>query len=63
MIDPISFLSSEQSNQNDELIEIEGSFGCPQQGCYETTTVGKFDPSTRVVIWKCINGHNGKATM
>jgi len=63
MIDPISFLSSEQSNQNDELVEIEGSFSCPQQGCYETTTVGKFDSSTRVVIWKCINGHNGKATM
>jgi hypothetical protein len=63
MIDPISFLASEKQQEDDQLTEIEGSFGCPEQGCYETTTVGKFDSSTRVVIWTCVNGHNGKASL
>lgn len=63
MIDPMSFLASEQSSKDDGLVDMEGSFGCPEQGCYEVTTIGKFDPSTRVIVWKCINGHNGKASL
>lgn len=62
MIDPSLFLSS-GSNENEKTIELEGSFSCPEEGCYETTTVGKFDQSTRIVVWTCINGHKGKASI
>ena len=63
MIDPISFLGSDHPDGDKNLVDMEGSFSCPEQGCYEVTMIGKFNPSTRIIIWKCVNGHNGKASL
>jgi len=62
MIDPNSFLSSSKKD-DDRLIDFEGSYSCPEQGCYETTTSAKLDESSRTIFWTCINGHPGKASI
>lgn len=63
MIDPLNFLAKEEAPKNPDIEDFEGSFGCPEQGCYETTTLGKFNKSTRMITWTCINGHNGSASL
>lgn len=62
MIDPRLMISGEPQ-EDEDVIEMEGSYGCPQQGCYETTRIGKFDIKTRSVTWTCVNGHKGSATI
>ena len=62
MIDPESFLSS-KPKQEDKLIDFEGSYSCPEQGCYLVTTTAKFDEDNRIVYWTCSNGHPGKASL
>jgi hypothetical protein len=61
MIDPKDFLSSNNMREDDDLIDLEGSFSCPEQGCYELTTLGKFNERERIITWTCINGHAGRA--
>ena len=39
MIDPKEFMSSE--NEDDDLTEMGGSYGCPEIGCYELIVTGK----------------------
>lgn len=65
MIDPLVFLAKEKEAKviDPDVEDFEGSFGCPEQGCYETTTLGKFNKSTREITWTCINGHNGRANL
>lgn len=62
MINPNAFLSS-NDNEEQNLTDMDGSFGCPEMGCYEYTTNGKFDSRTRVLTWTCINGHKGSVTL
>ncbi len=62
MIDPEKFISSKPSS-NDRLIDFEGSYSCPEQGCYEVTTTAKFDEQNRTIMWTCVNGHPGKASI
>jgi|LakMenEpi03Aug12_release.lakeMendotaPanAssembly.Ray.scaffolds.fasta_scaffold2065581_2 hypothetical protein len=65
MIDPKSFIStdSESKNHDSELIDIEGSYGCPENGCYETSYEAKFNERQRLITWVCSNGHPGKASI
>lgn len=65
MIDPKDFLSYSDTtqNKNSELIEIDGTFSCPEQGCYEISRQGKFNERERVVTWICSKGHLGRATL
>lgn len=63
MIDPRDFLSNSKDSTSEEIEEIGGSFSCPEQGCYKTTSEGLFNPNTRVVTWVCSEGHAGKATL
>jgi hypothetical protein len=64
MINPKDFLSQSKSPTiTDEIEEIGGSFSCPEQGCYNVSKEGLFNPNTRVVTWTCSDGHNGKATI
>lgn len=63
MINPKSFLSGETDNKPDESIEIEGSYSCPEQGCYEVSYVAKFNERQRLITWTCKNGHPGKASI
>lgn len=61
MIDPKEFLSRNSSTSTDELEEIEGTFSCPENGCYKVTSHGLINPNTRVITWTCSEGHVGKA--
>lgn len=63
MIDPRDFLSAGSSTDVEEIEEVEGTFSCPENGCYEMTYEGLMNPNTRVVTWICSNGHQGKATI
>jgi len=60
MIDPKDFISSDQS-KNKELPTVEGTFSCPEQGCYEVVTEAEYDEENRKVFWVCPNGHEGGA--
>ena len=62
MIDPKLFLS-QNTKKEEDLIDFEGSYGCPEQGCYEITQSAKFNERERVVTWICSNGHLGRATL
>ena len=61
MIDPKEFVSTNQDE--DSLTEMGGSYGCPEIGCYEVTTSGKFDSNTRLISWVCSKGHKGSVTI
>lgn len=63
MINPRLFLSGQANNQPDESVEIEGSYSCPEQGCYEVTQLAKFNERERIVTWVCSNGHLGRASL
>ena len=61
MINPRDFLSSGSPQQDLDLVDMEGSFSCPEYGCYEVTTKGKFNERERIITWTCVNGHAGRA--
>ena len=64
MINPKDFLGKDNSLKNDdELVDIEGTFSCPENGCFETTIIGKFNERERIITWVCPNGHLGRATL
>lgn len=63
MIDPKEILGAQEEQTDSRLTDIEGSFGCPEQGCYEYTYQGKFNGDTRQITWVCSNGHKGSATL
>lgn len=64
MINPKDFIASNTKQSNDhDLIEMSGSFSCPEQGCFEVTKQGRFNERDRVITWVCINGHLGRATI
>lgn len=63
MIDPKDFLSSDTATVTDDIVEIDGTFSCPERDCYERARQGLLNPNTRVVTWICSNGHQGKATI
>ena len=60
MIDPKDFISSQQSKEK-ELPKVEGTFSCPEQGCYEVVTEAEYDEENRKAFWVCPNGHEGGA--
>lgn len=62
MINPKDFLSnSDDSEYQSDLVEIDGTFSCPEQGCYEVTLSGKFNERERIITWVCSSGHLGRA--
>lgn len=63
MINPKDFLSTGSQQESSELVDFEGSYSCPEQGCYEVTTSAKFNERERIVTWICSNGHLGRATL
>jgi hypothetical protein len=63
MIDPKDFLSKGSSAVTEDIVEIDGTFSCPEQGCYLVSREGLMNVNTRVVTWVCSNGHQGKATL
>lgn len=63
MIDPRAFLSNDPSNSPGKYRAIQGSFSCPEQGCYEVANEGQYDEENRKVFWTCSNGHDGSARL
>ena len=60
MINTKDCISSEKSNSK-ELPTVEGTFSCPEQGCYEVVTEAEYDEENRRAFWVCPNGHEGSA--
>ena len=63
MIDPREFVSNDIAKTPDKLRVMQGSFACPEQGCYEVATEGKYDEENRKIFWICPNGHEGSAKL
>lgn len=63
MINPKSFISGSSNERPDESVEIEGSYSCPEQGCYKVTYLARFNERERVLTWVCPNGHLGRASI
>ena len=62
MIDPKTFIK-DTVQQKSIYKDIEGSFNCPEQGCFESTTEGKYDSENKKVYWVCPKGHEGNANL
>lgn len=62
MIDPKSFVST-NTPQNMPLKDIEGTFTCPEPGCFEIMSSGKYDSENKKVYWVCPAGHDGEARL
>lgn len=64
MIDPRTFVSDDAGKSiSGKFKIIEGSFSCPEQGCYEVSKEGHYDEENRKVFWTCPNGHDGSARL
>lgn len=63
MIDPKDFVSEDTPKSKSRYKAIEGSFSCPEQGCYEVAKEGHYDEENRKVFWLCPNGHEGSARL
>lgn len=61
MIDPREFIKNSNDSSKNKLQDIDGSFACPENGCYEVSTSGKYDENERKIFWTCSNGHEGVA--
>jgi hypothetical protein len=62
MIDPKTFITS-SPNKSRSLKDIEGTFTCPEPGCFEITSEGKYDSENKKVYWTCSNGHESGARL
>lgn len=62
MIDPKSFITA-PSKSSSSFKKIEGTFSCPEQGCFEVSTEGAYDPANKKVYFTCPNGHDGSARL
>lgn len=62
MIDPKIFINSPKK-ENKQYKDINGSFSCPEPGCFEVTSSGKYDYENKKVYWTCVNGHDGSARL
>jgi hypothetical protein len=62
MIDPKNFIKP-SPKQNKTFKDIEGSFSCPEIGCFEVSSTGKYDSENKKVYWVCPNGHEGSARL
>jgi hypothetical protein len=62
MIDPKKFITS-PSKEGGKYKEIDGSFSCPETGCFEVSNKGKYDAENKKVYWTCPNGHQGSARL
>lgn len=40
--------------------EVGGAFSCQEQGCYNVTGEAKYSDETRLLTWKCQDGHISK---
>ncbi|NDB82850.1 MAG: hypothetical protein EB127_08935 [Alphaproteobacteria bacterium] len=63
MINPRDFLSENSQQDTRNLIDMDGTFSCQENGCFEITTTGKFNESDRVITWVCSQGHAGRANL
>jgi len=61
MIDPKTFIKNVKPKK--QMREINGSFSCSEQGCYEVSSIGMYDAEDRKVYWVCPNGHEGSARL
>jgi len=61
MIDPKTFVKNVKNNSN--FKDIEGTFSCPEPGCFLTVSNGRYDPNNKKVYWVCPNGHEGSARL
>jgi hypothetical protein len=62
MIDPRQFIRVPEKDTK-TYKEINGSFMCPEPGCFEVTSSGKYDNENKKVYWTCVNGHDGSARL
>lgn len=60
MIDPKEFITAEPT-ENKKMPTVEGTFSCPEQGCYEVVTEADYDEENKKAFWTCPNGHDGGA--
>jgi hypothetical protein len=64
MIDPKAFLSTDpEEKENERYRAMQGSFSCPENGCYEVATEGQYDEFNRKIFWTCPAGHDGSARL